>query len=125
MIQNLQNQVHSLQEKVMNLEIQLKNSKYALRATLDAPDATKILQPGRSNLEGKKGPSLPENYSEVRDSTSRGKDMESKSFSEAKISLLKTLSGSQQYNQSILKSRERPSWGKFHHFGEDFRRRED
>ena len=60
MIQNLQNQVHSLQEKVMNLEIQLKNSKYAFRGTLDAPDATKILQPGNSTLKPKKGGSLLE-----------------------------------------------------------------
>jgi hypothetical protein len=47
-IENLQQQVDSLQEKVMNLEIQLKNSKYALRGTLDAPDATKIIQQGDS-----------------------------------------------------------------------------
>jgi len=102
----------------MNLEIQLKNSKYAIRATtLDDPDATKILQPGKSTLEGKKGPSLPENYSEVRDSTSRGKDMESKSFSEAKISPLKTLSGSQQIYPQIKKKtfmgQISSLWGRF------------
>jgi hypothetical protein len=50
---------------------------------------------------------LPENdpkrsavLSEVRDSTSRGKDMESKSFAEVPRSHLKPLSGSQQYNIS-------------------------
>jgi hypothetical protein len=46
---------------------------------------------------------LQENESEVRDSTSRGKDMESKSFSVETDkfpprSPFKTLSGSQQYN---------------------------
>jgi hypothetical protein len=39
---------------------------------------------------------LPENDSEVRDSTSQGKDMKSKSFSEAPRSPFKSLSGSQQ-----------------------------
>ena len=62
---------------------------------------------GNSTLEVKKGPYLPENdpkrsavLSEVRDSTSRGKDMESKSFAEVPRSHLKPLSGSQQYNIS-------------------------
>ncbi len=41
---------------------------------------------------------MTENESEVRDSTSRGKDMESKSFSESPRRHFKTLSGSQQYN---------------------------
>ena len=57
-------------------------------------------QQGNSTLEGKKGPYLPENDSEVRDSTSRGKDMESKSFSEAPRRPFQPLSGSQQYNIS-------------------------
>ena len=43
---------------------------------------------------------MPENDSEVRDSTSRGKDMESKSFSEAPRRPFQPLSGSQQYNIS-------------------------
>jgi hypothetical protein len=58
---------------------------------------------------------LPENDSEVRDSTSRGKDMESKSFSEAPRRPFQPLSGSQQYN------RESPKSPKFYHFGNDFR----
>jgi hypothetical protein len=47
-------------------------------------------------LEVKKVPYLPENDSEVRDSTSRGKDMESKSFSEDPRRPFQPLSGSQQ-----------------------------
>ena len=95
-IENLQQQVDSLQEKVMNLEIQLKNSKYALRGTSDAPEETKISQQGNYTLKSEQGPYLPENESEVRDSTYRGKEMESKSFSEASKSPLKPLSESQQ-----------------------------
>lgn len=53
-IQILQNQLNSLQEKVMNLEIQLKNSKYPLRSQNKAPEDTKIIQMGfRLNQEGK------------------------------------------------------------------------
>jgi hypothetical protein len=47
-IENLQNQLDSLQEKVMNLESQTNHLKDALRGTLDAPDATKIIQQGDS-----------------------------------------------------------------------------
>jgi len=47
-IQNFQNQVNFLQQRVINLEAKLENSKYALRVTLDSPDATKIIQQGDS-----------------------------------------------------------------------------
>jgi hypothetical protein len=61
-----------------------------------------------STLEGKKAPYLTENdpkrssavLSEIRDSTSRGKDMESKSFSDVSDIDFQTFSGSQQYNIS-------------------------
>ena len=61
-----------------------------------------------STLEGKKAPYLRENdpkrssavLSEIRDSTSRGKDMESKSFSDVSDIDFQTFSGSQQYNIS-------------------------
>jgi len=43
---------------------------------------------------------LPENESEVRDSTSRAKEMKSKRLSEAPRSPFQPLSGSQQYNIS-------------------------
>ena len=99
MIKTLQNQVNSLQDRISDLETTLENSKYALSGTLDAPDGTKIIQQGDySTLEVKKGPSLPENESEVRDPTSQRKGMESKSVSEASKSPLTPLSESQQYN---------------------------
>jgi hypothetical protein len=60
----------------------------------------KTSQQGDSTLKSEKAPYLTENGSEVRDSTSRGKDMESKSFSEAPRSPFQPLSGSQQYNIS-------------------------
>ena len=43
---------------------------------------------------------MTENDSEIRDSTSRGKDIESKTVSEEKITPVKPFSGSQQYNIS-------------------------
>ena len=70
-----------------------------------------------STLEGKKGHYLPENdpkrsavLSEIRDSTSGGKDMESKSFSVETDkfpprSPFKPFSGSQQYNISSNQER--------------------
>ena len=99
-IQTLQSQMDSLQQKIIQLESKLENPKYALRGTLQAPDDPKTIQQSDYTLEVKKGPYLPENDSEVRNSTSRGKDMESKSFSEAPRSSLNTLSNNQQYNLS-------------------------
>ena len=43
-VQNLHNQVNSLQNRIRYLETTLQNSKYALSRTLNAPDATKIIQ---------------------------------------------------------------------------------
>ena len=104
----LNNQVDSLQQKIIQLESKLENPKYALRGTLHAPDETKTIQQGHYTLEGKKAPYLTENdpkrssavLSEIRDSTSRGKDIESKSLLEDKITPVKSFSGSQQYNIS-------------------------
>ena len=83
-IQNLETQVSSLQQKVLDLEAKFMtielNFKYALSKPSQPLESSKTIQQGNSTLEVKKGPYLPENESEVRDSTSRGKDMESKSF---------------------------------------------
>ena len=127
-IQTLKNQLDSLetalrleQQKIIQLESKLENPKYALSGTLNAPDATKIIQHGDYTLEGKKAPYLRENdpkgfhvlpkrsasgasqktvLSEVRNPTSKG--MESKplraSVSQASKSPLTPLSESQQYN---------------------------
>jgi len=127
-IQTLQSQMDSLQQKIIQLESKLENPKYALRGTLQAPDDPKTIQQS-GFLEVKKGPYLPENDSEVRDSTSRGKDMESKSFSVETEKFpprrpLKPLSGSQQYNISSNQNeaQNRPN---FITLGEYSRRRED
>ena len=96
----LNNQVDSLQQKIIQLESKLENPKYALRGTLHAPDDRKTIQQGHYTLEGKKAPYLTENDSEIRDSTSRVKDIESKTVSEEKITPVKPFSGSQQYNIS-------------------------
>ena len=92
----LNNQVDSLQQKIIQLESKLENPKYALRGTLHAPDDRKTIQQGHYTLEGKKAPYLTENDSEIRDSTSRVKDIESKTVSEEKITPVKPFSGSQQ-----------------------------
>jgi len=72
-----------------------------LIGTLHAPDETKIIQQGDS----KKAPYLTENdpkrsavRSEIRDSTSGGKDIESKTVSKEKITPVKPFSGSQEYS---------------------------
>ena len=101
-IQILETQVSLLQQKLMNLEVKLENPEYALSGTLQTPDDRKIIQQVET-LEGKKAPYLPENdpkrsavLSEIRDSTSGGKDIESKTVSEEKITPVKPFSGSQQ-----------------------------
>ena len=108
-IENLQQQVDSLQEKVMNLESQTNHLKDALIGTSDAPEETKISQQGDYTLKSEQGPYLPENESEVRDSTYRGKEMESKSFSEASKSPLKTAELSEEYYLGRILS----LWGRF------------
>lgn len=95
-IESLENQVNSLQDRIRDLETPRDNSKYPQKGTLEAPDGTKIIQQGDSTLEVEKGPSLPENDSEVRNPTSQRKGMELKSVSQASKSPLKPLSESQQ-----------------------------
>ena len=106
-IESLENQVNSLQQKVIQLEAKFmtfeQNSKYALSEPLQPLESSKTIQDGNSTLEVKKGPYLPENdpkrsavLSEIRDSTSGGKDIESKTVSEEKITPVKPFSGSQQ-----------------------------
>jgi hypothetical protein len=105
-IQNLETQVSSLQQKVLDLEAKFMtielNFKYALSKPSQPLESSKTIQQGDSTLEGKKAPYLTENDSEVRDSTSRGKDMESKSFSDVPDIDFQTFSGSQQYNTSQI-----------------------
>jgi len=104
-IENLQNQVNFLQQKVIHLETLLPNHKYPLSDALEAPNDTKITQQGNSTMEVKKGPYFIQNdskrstgSSEIRDSTSRGKDIESKNLSETSKIDFKTPSQTQKYN---------------------------
>ena len=112
-IQNLQNQVNSLQDRIRDLETTLENSRYALRGTLEAPDGTKIIQQGDSTLEGKKAPYLTENdpkriavLSAIRNPAYQTKDIESKSLlkhgasfdSEASKIDFKHSNSNEQYN---------------------------
>jgi len=100
-IESLETQLSSLQQKVIDLEAKLENPKSPRSGLLEGLESTKSIQQSDSTLEVKKGPYLPKNNSEVRDSTSRGKDMESKSFSEAPRRPFQPLSGSQQIYPQI------------------------
>ena len=108
-IQSLESQLSSLQQKVLNLEAKLvrfeQNSKCPLSEPSRPLESSKTSQQGDSTLKSEKAPYLTENdpkrsavLSEVRDSTSRGKDMESKSFSDASKIDFNTLSNSTGYN---------------------------
>lgn len=71
-IQNLQNQINSLQQKVIHLETNLENSNYALIGNIDAPDTIKSIQLGDSTSKYEKGLYSAENdskRSEVRNPT--------------------------------------------------------
>ena len=91
-IQILQNQVNSLQARILDLETKREGQNWLS----GAPDARKIIQQGDYILKENNSSYLAENDSQVRDSTSWGKDLESKSFSEAPRSSLNTLSNNQQ-----------------------------
>ena len=104
-IQNLQNQINSLQQKVIHLETNLENSNYAISDNIDAPDTMKSIQLGDSTSKYKKGLYSAENdpkrsavFSEIRNPTSQRKEMESKSL----LDLLKVdftqLLNSQEHN---------------------------
>ena len=102
-----QNGVNFDQQKVIQLETLLKNSKYPLSDPLEGDNARKTIQQENSTLEVKKGPYLLSNdpkrsdvLSEVRNPTSQTKDMESKGVSEASKSPLTPLLESGQYNTS-------------------------
>ena len=117
-IQILQNQVDSLaeqverlqqkiQQKIIQLESKLENPKYAPSEPSQPLEYSKAIQQGHYTLEGKKELYLPENdpkrsavRSEIRDSTSRRKDIESKTLSEASKIDFKDSKPSQPYNIS-------------------------
>ena len=89
-IQILETQVSSLQQKLINLEAKLENSKYALSATLDGPDATKIIQ-----QDNYMGSYLQENDERVNSEVREVQKVNSDLLSEASKMPLETLSQSQ------------------------------
>jgi hypothetical protein len=68
-IQNLQNQVNSLQDRIRDLETTLENSKYALSGHLKPNIPIKTIQQVDSTLKGNRSPYLAENQvdSQVRE----------------------------------------------------------
>jgi hypothetical protein len=117
MIQNLQNQVNSLQDRIRDLETTLENSKYALSRTLKASEATKIIQQDDSTLKDKNGSSLTQNDSTINHQVREVGEMNLEMLSEDKISPLEPLSDSQQYNPQMniraLISQISLLWGRF------------
>ena len=87
MIQNFQNQVNYLQDRILDLKTTQKNSKYALSASSEASEATKIIQQGKLidyTLKDKKGSYLRENDSQTADSSrfKKPKDISEQELSE-------------------------------------------
>ena len=125
-IQTLKNQVDSLQQKIIELEENQKlNFKKALSDLLKRSQASKIDQQDDSALKPNIGSYLQENdnkFSQQGERSEQQVQEPSKSLSEDKIRPVTPLSNSQQYNQSIVKSGERPSAAKFHHFEQNSRR---
>jgi len=76
-IESLESQVFSLQQRVSHLENQNLEKDMKANMLSEAPKTTvKASSNTDSTVALKKGPSSLGNDSEVRDSTSRGKDME-------------------------------------------------
>ena len=107
-LNSLVQQVERLQEKVINLEIQLKtelrfgkNSKYPLRRTLKDLDDTKISQQGNYTLNPKKAAYSLENdlgISSEGGEVSYGVGIESNMLSDTDKRPLKTSEQSEEYN---------------------------
>ena len=97
MIKTLQNQMNSLQQRVIHLENQTNDLKNTLSVTLEALDATKIIQQGDYTSKSEK-----DAYSGENDSKARKKIIQSEqqpnTLSEASKMPLKPLSKNQQYN---------------------------
>ena len=101
MIQNLQTQVNSLQQKIIELE---KNQSLNSLSGTRMDEKTFFETPiGNYTLKSEHRPqstNLLEDDSEVRDPTSRAKDMESKTLSDAPRSPFKPAERSEEYKIS-------------------------
>ncbi len=105
-IQTLQNQVDSLQQKIIQLESKLENPKYALSDSSQPLESSKTIQQDDSNLKSNIDSSLQENdpkrssavLSEIRNPAYHTKDIQSKSLSDDSKIDFKDSKPSQQYN---------------------------
>jgi hypothetical protein len=97
MRKTLQNQLDSLQQRVIHLENQTNDLKNTLSVTLEALDATKIIQKGDSTSKSEKGAYSGENDSKARKEIIQS-EQQSNTLSEASKMSLKPLSKNQQYN---------------------------
>jgi len=107
-VERLETALRFGQQKVIQLESKLENPKYALSGceSSEQPlESSKTIHQDYT-LEGKKAPYLTQNdpkrssavLSEIRDPTSRGNDIQSKTVSEDPRSPFKTLTNTQYYN---------------------------
>ena len=98
-IQTLKSQVDSLQQKIIQLENnQPLQIKKALSELLKRSQAAKTDQQGDSNLKPNMVSYLQENDNKINLQVQKPRDEISKSFSEGKISPVKSLSNTQPYN---------------------------
>jgi hypothetical protein len=99
MIKTLQNQVDSLQQRVIHLENQTNDLKNTLSVTLEALDATKIIQQGDSS-KSEKGAYSGKNDSKAKKEIIQS-EQQSNTLSEESKMPLKPLSKNKQYNVTL------------------------
>jgi hypothetical protein len=95
-IQTFENQIASLQEKVIHLETLLKNSKYPLSDPSHPSESSKTIQQDSSTLKSNMGSYLQENDPQINSNLQQAEETKSKSLSEDKIRPVTPLSQSQQ-----------------------------
>jgi len=98
-IERLQNQVNSLQQKIIELEEnQTLKIKKALSELLKQSQPSKTIQQGNSNLKPNMGSYFQENDTKINPNLQQVEEPISKGVSEGSKSPLEPLLGSQQYN---------------------------
>jgi hypothetical protein len=97
-IKALNNQVDSLQQKIIQLESKLENPKDALRDTLHASDEIKTIQQGDSTLKPNMGSYLLENDTQINSQVQDPGNAISTSASEASRRSVMTSQPIKQYN---------------------------
>jgi len=98
----LQNQVDSLQQKIIDLENQLTNTEYPLSTTLEAPDTMKTIQQPNYTLKAGKEDCRIANYRKVNTEVREVEHMNSDMLSEPSKVPRNDSFHSQKYNLSSI-----------------------